>query len=123
MKYANVFSSFSDTATWNRQSDRHIHAVSTESEQRSLLGCEETGREMWVFGGVDGLERTTKAEASKISLFFYGRATSSNSFHMSLLYITKQTNMLFVHSAVLSPRQMRLPAVYNYTGLIVIIIK
>lgn len=35
---------------------------------------EETGREMWVFQrgewGVDGLERTTKAEASKISLFF-----------------------------------------------------
>lgn len=38
---------------------------------------EETGREMWVFKGVggggrfDGLERMTKAKASKISLFLW----------------------------------------------------
>lgn len=125
MKYANVFSSFADRhldleqAIWQTLSTQSERSLLWRNWQRNMGVCE--------VGGIDGLERTTKAEASKIKkwrfFLFLWTWKKSNSFHMSALYIPKQTNMLFVHSAVCLQDKRAFTPVYNYADLIVIIIK
>ena len=119
-----------DTSTWNRRSDRHfplrLNARCYEEIGREICVCVRVCVCVWG-GGVDGLERTTKAEASKIkrkSFFFcfYGSERSPILSICQPCTSPKQTNM-FVHSAVCLQDKRAFTAVYNYTDLIVIIIK
>ena len=122
---------FADTTTWNRRCDRrtHTHNFHWVWTLFSLL-WRNRRRNVGVLRGWEGgwwIRKDDKSRGKQNKSFLFCVCVrswwKSNSFHVSSLYTPKQTNMLFVHSAVCLQDGSRLTAVYNYAGLIVIIIK